>query len=166
MAPTIRSEPRMQENIKILLQALRDPKNRQLRDSIRHALRAAGLTKGEISSYEITGNFPDDSWPSEDLDDYGLRREFKDDLDEIDSEFDRMQNMVGNMDFSYDEPTFHVRRRKAIRNIIVIPVFVGLVVFGILFAVLTFDEDKKTEPSTGTIPSITETAPVEDGDKL
>ena len=57
MAPTIRSEPRMQENIKILLQALRDPKNRQLRDSIRHALRAAGLTKGEISSYEITGNF-------------------------------------------------------------------------------------------------------------
>lgn len=141
------------ENVKILLQALRDPSNSELRPQIKRALGLAGYSEAEITYYERTG------------------KEMKDNLEDFDQEMEEFRRETAG--------EFESMRRKAEemgdfvlragRHRSRAAFYFGCAIFSLLIAVtsiLLLSDRSETDATSP--PAVTETAPktIQDGDKL
>jgi len=136
------------ENIDILFKALRDPANRELIPQIKRALKIAGCSDIEVLHYQRTGKHLSET--------KGEWSDFEKEFDEMDREF---RDSFGR---GILKP--QVRRLRALRNMAVMAFLVSAIIaIGVTFWLVRDDTDKsgQTDP-----PPITESASMEDGDKL
>ena len=147
--PSVRTRD---ENVDILFRALRDPDNKILIPNIKHALNLAGYSDKEIMYYQMTGKHL-----KEDVD--NLEKEINDFYKETHSEFD---SLMKSADKLYDQArTVKKHRKHAVIAFIVAFIFGSMAVW---FAIKTLSTPIKIKKSP--VPAITESAPVESGDKL
>jgi Fe2+ transport system protein B len=134
-----------EESITMFLKALKDPSNDNILHQIRKALKQLGLSKKEIEYYEMTGKRVDE-W-----------NDFQDEMDEMNRTFDNA--------FSTLETSARVAKKR-LSSVLLMAILGSVFALGILMSVFIFSSADDNETSAKNIPSITESAPVQDGDKL
>lgn len=140
------------DEITLMLSALRDSANQPILPQIRKALKSMGLQREEIYHYEMTGRR------------LTSMREFIDtELEDLD-DMEKMVRETFDLDRSSDKPK---KRAKDIGLLVLCAG--GIAIIGTLFILMitsmVSDETEKSS-STTELPAITETAPFKDGDKL
>lgn len=150
-----------EESIKILLEAIKDPSNRVIKKQIKRALNEMGVSDREIAYYEMTGERID--WPTGpdfDADMDGFRSE----MDAFTKETNAEMRDVDRM-FNETFATLNRRKKSYMRTAIMGFIISGLVAIAVIFGLLISGVDDN-EVSTKDIPTISEPAPTQDGDKL
>jgi len=151
-----------EEKYAILFRALRDKHNEPVMPAIKRALKLAGFSDAHIDYYRRTGRHldevPADEWSEFDRD----FREMEKDFEEMGSEFSNMRETTSSFESDIDRSKF--RMRKRIRQILMIGILFLTVSWAIVFGLLIIGNDDDSKSSD--LPAMTETTPVEDGDKL
>jgi len=148
---------KLEETIKVLLEGYKDPMNINLKDAIIEALNNLGVSTQEVLMYEMTG----ERYENDDAADW--RTDFHNNMKELDKEMEEMRSEMHGIDeeFSDTLQTLDSRSRRSFMAMLIGSVILIALIFGLIITSIdSSDED------TTTHPSITETAPIQDGDKL